>query len=97
MFNVTIHEIKEVAELAGFTLDDRTLGSLIPGVLAMVRCMDCIQALDVTNIPSTVRLTEEKNVWREDAVEKSLSRAQLSLNGHMKKGYFIAPSLRKPL
>lgn len=95
MRTITPEEVTETAFLAGLTVPQEKLPALAKSISAIVASMEEIKKLPVEDVPETARLTEEVNVWREDAIEESLSPKEVFQNGTNADGYFVVPAVLK--
>ena len=87
-------DVKKLAELANLTLTQEQEKNLEESIPAVVASMDEIKNLDVDDIAETTRVTEEKNVLREDVVMPSLSQEDALKNAKKThKGFFVVPSV----
>lgn len=87
-------QIANLAKLAHIVLDDQlesALDQTLPDVFDFV---EQIKSLQLQTDEETYRITDEENVWREDAVEPSLTAAQALSNATATwQGYFIVPRI----
>ncbi|HEX8965150.1 MAG TPA: Asp-tRNA(Asn)/Glu-tRNA(Gln) amidotransferase subunit GatC [Patescibacteria group bacterium] len=86
--------VSALAKLANLTLSDKQLKDLEESIPGVVEYMDEVKNLDVDSIPETTRVTEEKNVLREDEVRESLSQEEALKNAKQTyKGFFVVPNV----
>lgn len=89
---LTKEEILHLAKLAGLTLNDSQLRRLPNDLSSVIEYMSKIKTLDTTGIKETSQVTNLKNVFREDMIEKermltqeeALSNAKNTLDGYFK-------------
>lgn len=89
---LTKEEILHLAKLAGLTLNDSQLRRLPNDLSSVIEYMSKIKTLDTTGIKETSQVTNLKNVFREDMIEKermltqeeALSNAKNTYNGYFR-------------
>jgi len=89
---LTKDEILHLAKLAGLTLSDSQLARLPNDLSSVIEYMSKIKSLNTTGVKETTQVTNLKNVFREDEIEKermltqeeALSNAKNTLNGYFK-------------
>jgi len=87
-------DVKNLAKLTKLTLNKSQENSLQKSIPSVLEYMEEIKNLDVDNIPETIRVTEEENVWREDIVQPSLSQKDALKNAKKtKNGFFVVPAI----
>jgi len=85
-------EILHLAKLAGLTISDSQLEKLPNDLSSVIEYMSKIKTLDTTGVKETSQVTNLKNVFREDIIEKdrmltqeeTLSNAKSTYNGYFK-------------
>lgn len=86
--------VSALAKLANLTLSEKQLKDLEESIPGVVEYMDEVKNLDVDSIPETTRVTEEKNILREDIVTESLSQEEALQNAKQThKGFFVVPNV----
>ncbi len=86
--------VSALAKLANLTLSEKQLKDLEESIPGVVEYMDEVKNLDVDSIPETTRVTEEKNILREDIVTESLSQEEALKNAKQThKGFFVVPNV----
>ncbi len=86
--------VSALAKLANLNLSDKQLKDLEESIPGVVEYMDEVKNLDVDSIPETTRVTEEKNILREDEVTESLSQEEALKNAKQThKGFFVVPNV----
>jgi len=89
---LTKEEILHLAKLAGLTLSESQLKRLPNDLSSVIEYMSKIKSLNTTGVKETTQVTNLKNVFREDVIEKermftqeeALSNAKNTLDGYFK-------------
>ncbi|MGD9712173.1 MAG: Asp-tRNA(Asn)/Glu-tRNA(Gln) amidotransferase subunit GatC [Thermomicrobiales bacterium] len=77
---LTLDEVRHVAALArlGLTEDEqRMMQEQMSSILGHI---DALNELDTAAIPPTASVVQLTNVWRDDAIQPSLSQARVLMN-----------------
>lgn len=84
--------IKYLAKLANVIISQEEEKELEESIPSVITYMDEVKNLDVDSVPETNRVSEEKNVFREDIVEPSLSQEKALKNAkRTHNGFFVVP------
>ncbi len=84
--------VKHLAKLANVIVSDPQEEELEESITSVITYMDEVKNLDVDAIAETSRVTEEKNVFREDVVTPSLPQYKALKNAkRTHNGFFVVP------
>ncbi len=85
-------QTKKIGLLADIILTDKQVKDLSESISSVVGHMEEIKDLDLDTVPETPRATEEKNVYRSDTIESSLTQEEALSNAKKSyNGYFVVP------
>ena len=82
--------IEKVSKLAKLRLDESEKDKYILDFKEILDAFAILDKIDVKSVKSSFRPIEEKNILREDKVEKSISQKEaLKFTKHQEEGFFI--------
>lgn len=85
--------VKYVAQMARLQLSEKEIDNMLKEVKVMMSYMDKLNELDTSDVKSMEHIISLRNIFRNDNVEKSLSREKLFSNTPSgEKGYFKVPN-----
>lgn len=91
---ITLQEIKKVADLARLDINDDELSEISIQLAGILEYIDKLNEVDTTDIVPTFHTIDLKNVFRKDAVKKSLPLEQVLNNSPQNDGEtFIVPRI----
>ena len=92
--NITVEEVKHVANLAKLNLSEEEL-SRFPGQLdTILSYVAKLDSLDTTDVVPTTHAFSINNAFREDKVQESLTRNEALANGpHVNDEAFVVPKI----
>ena len=94
MSKITKQDVEYVAGLAQLRLDDATKDRLVQELGEILGYMDKLDELDTSNVEPMMHVLPMTNVYREDAVGKSLDRDTALMNAPKTDGeYFLVPKI----
>lgn len=84
--------IEKVSKLAKLNLDESEKEKYIKDFKEILNYFAILDKIDVTSVKSSFRPIEEKNILREDKVQKSITQKEaLKFTAHKENGFFIGP------
>ena len=90
MSKIGVTEVQRVAKLARIGLSDEEAARMAVELGQIVAFVEQLQAVNVDGVEPTDQVTGLVDVWREDVVKPSLSRAELLANApEQKDGYIV--------
>jgi len=94
--SITKDLIDTLSKLAKINLTKQQEEKYANELSSVMGYMDEIKNLDVDDIPETARVSDERNVLREDRVVPSLNQKQALQNSkNIHNGYFLVPQILK--
>lgn len=89
---ITIDIIEHIAELARLNLTEKEKKSMTSEIGEIIAYFNKLSKLDTSNIRPMERIIPQRNIFREDKVEKSFEREKILANAPMsEKGFFKVP------
>lgn len=90
--NLSKQDILYIAKLAGLTISESQLNKLPHDLSSVIEYMSKIKSLNTIKVRETSQVTNLKNVFRDDVIEKermltqeeALSNAKSTYNGYFK-------------
>jgi aspartyl-tRNA(Asn)/glutamyl-tRNA(Gln) amidotransferase subunit C len=82
-------DIKYVANLARIRLTDKEIERFSKQLKDVLKYIDKLKELDITNIQPTSHVLPLKNIFREDVVKSSLNSEEVLKNAPQRKGNFF--------
>lgn len=94
--SISKEQVKHIANLAHLKLKDDELESYTKELGSILDYMEKLNELDTSNVEPLTHPTENKNVFREDELEKSVDRKDALKNAPEKDDeYFKVPKVIK--
>jgi aspartyl-tRNA(Asn)/glutamyl-tRNA(Gln) amidotransferase subunit C len=88
--------IKHIAKLAHLQLTEDQLQTYSAKLESILEHMQEITQLNLSDVPSTARVIEEENIFRDDVVLPSLPQAEALKNAtKTQEGFFVVPGVLK--
>lgn len=84
--------IEKVSKLSKLKLDESEKEKYSKEFKEILDAFAILDKIDVKSVKSSFRPIEEKNILREDKVEKSISQKEaLKFTKHQEKSFFVGP------
>lgn len=94
--SISKEKVKHIAKLAHLKLKDEEVESYAKELSSILDYMEKLNELDTTNVEPLTHPSENKNVFREDELEKSVDREDALKNAPQKDDkYFKVPKVIK--
>lgn len=87
---VTKQDVEKIAALAKIKLDESEKERLVAQLDEILKYVDKINELDLTDIPESHGIADLKNVMREDRVESWLAQEEALMNAPARHGGFFS-------
>ena len=91
---ITVDDVKNIAKLARLNFQDNEIAEFTKEMGDILKYIEKLDELDVSDIEPTSHVVEMKNVLREDVVGESFSIEETLLNAPDKKyRFFVVPKV----
>jgi aspartyl-tRNA(Asn)/glutamyl-tRNA(Gln) amidotransferase subunit C len=89
---ITIDIIEHIAEQARLNLTEKEKKSMISEIGEIIAYFNKLSKLDASDIRPMEHIIPQRNIFREDKVEKSFEREKILVNAPVsEKGFFKVP------
>lgn len=86
--------VKQVAKLAKLEIEEEAIHAFTKEIDQIVDMVEQLEELDTEGVEGTYHGLPQKNVWREDKVQKGTDREELFKNVKTRKdGYIEVPAM----
>ncbi|GEK88286.1 Asp-tRNA(Asn)/Glu-tRNA(Gln) amidotransferase subunit GatC [Alkalibacterium putridalgicola] len=86
--------VKQVAKLAKLEIEEESIHAFTKEIDQIVDMVEQLEELDTEGVEGTYHGLPQKNVWREDKVQKGTDREELFKNVKTRKdGYIEVPAM----
>lgn len=86
--------VKQVAKLAKLEIEEESIHAFTKEIDQIVDMVEQLEELDTEGVEGTYHGLPQKNVWREDKVQKGMDREELFKNVKTRKdGYIEVPAM----
>ncbi|MER2063167.1 MAG: Asp-tRNA(Asn)/Glu-tRNA(Gln) amidotransferase subunit GatC [Alkalibacterium sp.] len=86
--------VKQVAKLAKLEIEEESIQDFTKELDQIVEMVEQLEELDTEGVEGTYHGLPQKNVWREDIVQKGTDREELFKNVKTRKdGYIEVPAM----
>ncbi|MCL2038219.1 Asp-tRNA(Asn)/Glu-tRNA(Gln) amidotransferase subunit GatC [Candidatus Saccharibacteria bacterium] len=77
MMKITNDDVAHLATLSQIALTDEETAALAIDLKSIIKYIEQLSELDTTGVEPTYQVTGLSNIWREDDIEKQVSREEL--------------------